>query len=179
MSRAWYLTALVPLAIGITIAVVSFSRLLDNLQSMQRMVAPGERTFVLNAGQYIIYGETTSTVDGVAYHNTGFSLNCRLTAEDGTTIPLERPTGKITYAMGGHEGTGMFEFDLAGSSNVKLSCETDGGKAVVAIGGGIGAAIVVAIVCGLFGVLGGVAVLLVVYFVRRKVLARERARGAA
>lgn len=178
MSRAWYLTALVPLAIGITIAVVSFSRLIDNVESMQRLVAPGERTFVLNAGEYVVFGESESTVDGTVYRNDSFAVNCALTTEGGTQIPLSRPTGKTRYALGGYSGTGLFEFALPSAQTVKLACTSEDGKVVLAIGGGIGAAIVVAVVCGLFGLFSAGGVFLLVFLKRRKFLARQRAKAA-
>ena len=177
MSRAWYLTALVPLAIGVAIAWVSFTRLVDNVESMQRMVVPGERTFILNGGDYILFGETASIVDGTVYRNDRFAVSCSLAAEDGTPIALERTTGRTRYSVGSYAGGGMFEFTLTTPGTVKLSCDNDGDTAVVAIGGGIGAAIVVGIVCLVFGLLSAIGVFAIVFVRRRRM--RQRSGGIA
>jgi len=178
MKRTWYLAALVPLAIGVAAALVSISRVTENIATMQRMVAPGERSFVLNAGSYVVFGETDSIVNDTAYHNEQLSVSCSLAREDGTKVALERPTAKTTYSLGGYAGSGIFEFALASPATVKLSCTTEAGKAVLAIGGGVGAAIVVGLISGLFGFFGAGGVFLVVFIKRRRWL-RSRATAAS
>lgn len=175
MRRTWYLTALVPLAIGIAIAATSCSRLMDNIESMQRMVAPGERAFVLNAGDYAVFLERESVVNGTVYRTGEPTVRCSLATEDGKPIELGTPAGRLQYSLGSYAGRAVFEFELEAPVTVKLSCTSDSGQAVLAVGGGIGASIVVAVVAALFGFFSAVAVVVII-FVKRRRLARAQAK---
>jgi hypothetical protein len=180
VRRTWYLLALVPFVVGAALAVVSFVRLFDNLDSMPRMVVPGEHEFALEAGDYVVYGESESIVDGTAYENGRFSVRCGLAAHDGAAIALSHPTVARTYSIGGHTGNGMFEFELPSDQTVTLSCTTEDGKAVVAIGRGIGGAIVAGVLSILLGLFGGLIIFVVVFIKRRRWRRREaEARAGA
>lgn len=180
MRRTWYLLALVPFAVGAALAVVSFVRLFDNLEGMPRLVVPGERSLELEAGDYVVYGETESVVDGTAYSNPRFAVRCALAHKDGTPITLSHATVARSYSFGGHAGNGMFEFELPSPETVTLSCTTEDGKAVLAIGRGIGGAIVAGVLSVLLGSLAAVVVFVVVFIKRRRWRRREaEARAAA
>jgi len=44
MSRAWYFLALVPVVLGLAIAGVTCSAMVDDIKAMQRVVVHGEAT---------------------------------------------------------------------------------------------------------------------------------------
>jgi len=167
MSRRWYLLCLVPLAIGALAVVLSIEKLLDGIEQMPRVIVPGERTLALTAGDYIIYGETTSSVEGVSYVSESFSVECKLTAPDGSAATLERPTGHTTYTIGGYEGRSLFETTLGKDGTYTLACSGDK-RAVLAFGHGIGATILVIVLGAVGGFLGPGAVFLIVFLRRRR-----------
>ena len=174
MSRAWYLAALVPLAIGIVVGVLAFKRLIDHVESMHRIVVPGEKTMMLDAGDYVVFAETESVVDGVAYVNDGFRVECALVS-NGTSIALERSGGSTKYSMGGYAGRSIFDFTMPQSTNATLRCTTGGDKAVLAIGTGIGGGIVVGVLALVFGILGAGGAFTIIFIRRRQFLQRGAA----
>ena len=178
MSRAWYLTVLVPLAFGVIIGGISLSRMMEQIESMPRAVIPGERTFELPAGEHIIYGETYSVVDGVVYRNKRFTATCTVTRADGTPIPFESYGGKMRYGIGVYSGRAIFKFELESPGAAKVSCSTkDGSKLVIAVGEGIGAQVVVAVVGALFGLFTALAVFAIVLVKRKRYKRALAARG--
>jgi hypothetical protein len=174
MSRAWYLTMLVPAAL-IVLSVLSFMRLVDNIEGMQRLVAPGERTLTLERGDYRVFAESESTVDGVAYSNERYSVRCAVTA-NGEPLKLESTTAKITYSMGGYAGRAIFVFTMPAAGTAQLTCTTEDGKAVVAVGTGVGTSLIAALLTGLFGFFGIFGAFTIVFVLRRRSLKRTAAR---
>lgn len=171
VSGWWYLLALVPVAIGVALAVVGVFRMIDEIEAMQRVVVPGEDDLELAAGDYVVYGETESQVSGTYYRNTSIALRCAITGPDGQQITLDTPTGTTKYTMGGYSGQSMFEFEAPSAGTYHLQCTGDGSPAVLAIGTGIGTGIVLIVVSALVGFIAA----LVVFFVVR----RKRKRAAA
>jgi hypothetical protein len=170
MSRAWYLTMLMPLGLCV-FGVLAFMRLVDNIEGMQRLVVPGERTLTLDKGDYRVFAESESHVDGVAYANNQYSVRCSLEA-DGAPIELESSTAKITYSLGGYAGRSIFKFTMRKAGSAKLACTTDDGKAVLAVGTGIGTSIVAGVLTLVFGVIGIVAAFAIVFVLRRRTVRR-------
>lgn len=171
VSGWWYLLALVPIAIGGIVAAIAFSSLLGDIEGMKRVVVPGEATLELGAGDHVVYGELTSTVDGVAYHATSFAVRCRMTSADGEVVALTTPGASTSYTLGGYQGQSMFELTIGEAGTYQLACQNDGDPAVLAIGRGLGAGIaVVAIAMGV-AFIGAIVVLLLVR--------RKRKRAAA
>jgi hypothetical protein len=176
MSRGWYFVALLPLVIGAGIAVLAFTRLIDSIEQMPRMVVPGEKTFTLPAGEYVIYAESQSTVDGVAYVNERFRVNCSLSASDSSPLPLSSHGGKLKYDLGDYEGGAIFDFELPADGTAKLACETDQPKAVLAIGKSFAMTIVAGVVPLVFGLLGALLAFFVIRRRRKRYLALVSAR---
>jgi hypothetical protein len=173
VSRAWYLIGLVPLAIGLGIGALSFLHMIDDIKQMPRVVVPGEHAIELAGGDYIVFGESDSVVDGTAYHAEHFSVRCHLTGASAEPIELHSTAASTHYAIGGFSGTSMFTFTLPSMESVTLACTTDQDvKAVLAIGRGIGVRVVLAVLSLLGGILGTVLAMIVVYR-RRKRLARH------
>lgn len=173
MSRAWYLVALVPLALGLGLGALSFLHMIDDIKHMPRVVVPGEQAVELGSGDYIVFGESDSVVDGTAYHAEHFSVRCNLTGAAGNAIELHSTAASTHYAIGGFSGTSMFTFTLPAPQRATLACKTDQDvKAVLAIGRGIGVRVVLALIALVGGILGSVFGMVVVYR-RRKRLARH------
>jgi hypothetical protein len=171
MTRTWYLVALVPLVLCGAIAAVAFSRLVAGIEEMPRMVAPGEKTFTLPPGQYVVYAESQSTVDGTAYVNKSFHVQCAMTAADGKQLELSSHGSKLTYAVGGYEGRAIFDVTLPSDGPTRLACQTDGNKAVLAIGRSFAAMIVVGVVPLVLGIIAAVVAFVIVYRKRKRYLA--------
>ena len=172
MSRLWYLASLVPLVIGGAVAYVVMSGLMHDIEGMQRVVVPGEATLALEAGDHVVYGELVSIVDGVAYMNTSFRVRCAVTGPEGASAKLVAASSKASYGMGGYQGESLFELNVSESGSYRFSCEGDDKPAVVAIGQGIGSAIVLGISAGLAGFIGVVVVFFVIRRLRRQAATR-------
>jgi hypothetical protein len=153
--------------LGAVGAWLAFSRLVDSIDNMQRLVAPGERDIVLDAGDYVVFGESESVVDGVAYANDQWSVRCSMTFE-GAPLELRTVTGRTTYSFGNHAGRAIFEVTMPKSGTAHLACETEQGKAVIAVGTGIGASIVFGVLGLVFGVLLAGGVFTIIFIKRRK-----------
>jgi hypothetical protein len=164
MSRAWYLAALMPLAIGVVVGVLALQRLTDHIESMHRLVVPGETTIMLDEGDYIVYAETEGVV-----------VDCAVVS-NGTPIALERPTGHTTYSRGGYSGHSIYELGMPSSTNATFRCTSEGGKAVLAIGSGIGGGIVVGVLALVLGILAAGGAFTIVFIRRRQFLQRTAAR---
>jgi hypothetical protein len=171
VSGWWYLLALVPVAIGGIIAAVAMSSLLGDIEGMKRVVVPGEATLELGAGDYVVYGELQSTVDGVAYRATSVQVRCMMTTAGGEGVILTTPGASTSYSLGGYQGQSMFEFTIREAGTFQLVCQNDGDPAVLAIGHGIGAGIAVVAIGMGAGFIGAIVVLLLVR--------RKRKRAAA
>jgi hypothetical protein len=166
MSRAWYLTMLAPLAL-IGLSVLAFMRLKANIDGMQRLVVPGERALTLEARDYRVFAETESVVDGLAYANERFAVSCSV-KHDGKPIELKTSVGKITYSLGAYSGRAIFVFTMPKAGTAQLACTSEDGKAVVAVGTGIGTSIVAGVLTLVFGLLGTIAAFVIVFVLRRK-----------
>lgn len=173
MNRAWYLTLIAPLAVC-CIGVLAFIRLVDNIAGMQRFVVPGEHALTLEARDYRVFAERESTVDGVAYSSERISVRCTLD-RDGTPIELQAATGKIQYSLGGYAGRAIFKFTMPAAGTAHMSCASDDGKGVLAVGTGIGTSVVAAVLTLVLGVIATVGGFAIVYVLRR----RSRKRIAA
>ena len=174
-SGKWYLLVLIPIAIAGVAGYLAFSGMVDQIEKMKRVVMPGEHQLELAAGEHVVYGETTSTVDGTAYHTTSISLSCNLVeVASGEPVRLETPTGSTTYSLGGYAGQSMFQFELARGGAYLFTCTSgENDPAVLAIGPGIGAGIVLAV---LSIVLPLIAAIVIAVVIRRK---RRRSRPVA
>jgi hypothetical protein len=170
MSRAWYLTILAPLALC-GLSALAFVRLVHNIEAMQRFVVPGERTLKLDKGDYRVFAESESHLDGVAYANDRYSVRCSLEA-GGKPIELETSVGKITYSLAGYSGRAIFVFTMPAAGEARIACTTEDGKAVLAVGTGIGTSIVAGVLTAVFGVIGVFAVFAIVFVLRRRTVRR-------
>lgn len=145
-SRAWYALTAIPGIVAVAIAVWLVIGMIEDVERMPRVVIPCTHELSLAAGHHVIYGETASMVDGVAYVATSFSVRCSLTAPDHTALALERPTGSTHYSIGDYSGQSLFAVDVPRTATYRLACESPDARSVLAIGSGGFATVVVALI---------------------------------
>ena len=107
---------------------------------MIRVVVPGSAVLTLDkAGQYTIYHEKKSTVDGRYYASETVSgLRLRLTDEaTGASVKLTEPTMQSNYTIGNKSGASIYAFAIDRPSRYRLAADLAEGrsepKAVLAI----------------------------------------------
>ncbi len=175
---AWFLLIVVPLGLaGLFVAKFAFG-MVDEVRGMARVVVPGSGEVRLEAGSYVVYGETRSVVEDESYFTTSMSMRCNVVdSASGAPVPLESTTGSSSYTMGGFEGRSMFELAVPRAGAYRVTCEGDGGPATIAFGRGIGRAIF-----QLLGAIGGGiagAVVIAVVIDRMRSKARKAQARAA
>jgi hypothetical protein len=159
-GRVWFLVGFAPLLLGAALGLHFYGAMKHGIVDMQRVVVPGEADLQLGQGEYVLYGESRSVVDGTAYVNDSFSARCAvLDVESDTQVALTSPTGSTTYTGFGYAGQSMFELDVPHAGTYRLHCEGDDAPAVIAVGRGIGTSIILLVVSILGGVIGFIAIM--------------------
>jgi hypothetical protein len=152
--------------------VTGFVQMRDTVGSMQRVVMPARTEVTLAAGRSTLYVESRSVVNDTPYVVDGdVPLECTLQASSGSTLELQQPRARVTYNAGDFAGRNAFDIDVPAPGTYTLDCKAPR-QFVLAIGGGIGAWLVVALVGALVPGLAGLVVLVVVFVKRRRI--RER-----
>jgi hypothetical protein len=167
VRATWYLLALVPLAIGAGITILSLRGLADTVEGMPRIVVPGTGPFTLEAGEHVAYGELRSRLDGTVYAQASLQLRCAMTAPGGEAVELTAPAARTSYDFGAFHGESMFHLTIPQAGTYELACEGEGGPATLAIGRGLGGVIGVTLGAMLGGVVAAVAIVIVVRRRRR------------
>jgi hypothetical protein len=145
---------------------------MSTIEGMQRVVMPGKAKITLSVGTSTLYAEQRSIVDGKSYEVPGaFRYRCGL-EETQRKFTFEQATGKITYSIGDYAGQNAWDIDVPDAGDYLLVCESEQ-PFVMAVGRGVGSAIVVAVI-GLVPFLLGLAVVIYIFALRRK-----RLRAAA
>lgn len=165
-ARGWYFVGLGLICIAIAIAATGFSQMNGTIEGMQRVVMPGSAPIILSAGRTILYFEERAVINGREITAATDQVSCALLDARDQPIVLEGYTGKLSYSLGDFKGRAVFETYSPSGGPATLRCEASG-EVSIAIGGGIGAAIVVSIVGGIIPFMGGLAVLLVIFLKRR------------
>lgn len=116
------------------------SRLADMQEGLTRFLVPGETVLTLAAGEYTIFHEPNSVIDGTAYVSTGLDgLNVAVSGPDGEIAPLTTASSG-RYNFPGHSGYSLFDFSapVAGDYTVTAAYPgaDDGPKTVLAVGAG-------------------------------------------
>jgi len=105
-------------------------------------------------GVKTIFLEQESVVDGRVYATSGpiSGLNCSVRSQDGASIGLRRPTASTSYALQGRAGKSALEFSVPAAGTYHFECGYEQGQSgptvVVAVGSGVGTAIVVSLAAG-------------------------------
>jgi hypothetical protein len=174
VRATWYLLAVIPVALGALIAIMSLRGMADTIERMPRVVVPGKGELALEAGDHVAYGETRSELDGTVYLTSSLQLRCNMVASPGgEAVELTAPTAATNYGVGGFQGQSMFTLTIPRAGTYELACDGEGGPATIAVGPGIGAAIGIT----LGSMLGGAAAMVAVIIVVRR--RRRRARAAS
>lgn len=172
-SKGWYWVALGMGVSGLALTITAFTMLSSSIQAMHRVVMPGRAEIVLPAGRSTLYWESSSIVDGKAYQTSRVDYRCRVADPAGREVPLAFSASSVSYSMGGYAGRNAFDLEIAAPGTYVLECEAPE-PFVIAIGGGVGAWIVVAVI-GVLPMLAGLVIFLVVLIKRR----RQKRRAAA
>jgi len=130
-----------------------------------RVVIPGNTVLVLDKpGDYTIYHEKKSTVDGRYYaSDTVNGLSLALTADaTGAPVKLVEPRNAIGYTVGNRSGTSIYDFTIDRPGRYRLATNLADGsnnpKAVLAIAQGMFGALTSAIGGALSIVFAGLGV---------------------
>jgi hypothetical protein len=126
------------------------------VRGLQRSLLPGRAEVTLAAGRSTVYVEHRSVVDGKPIEIADANATCTLTDAQGTELPMLSAAGRTRYAFGDYAGRRIADVAIPAPGTFTLACT---GTGVVAIGGGLGAWFVVALVGGLLPGLAGLALL--------------------
>ncbi|HLL22086.1 MAG TPA: hypothetical protein VK427_08140 [Kofleriaceae bacterium] len=164
--RTWYLVGAGLIISSVTMAIVAFGSMLNTIEGMRRVVVPGRMTITLPAGTSTLYAEQRSVVGGKHYKVEGdFKYRCGID-EPARPVTLQAATAEVTYSIGDYTGRNAWDVEVREAGDYTLVCESDR-PFVMAVGRGVGSAIVVAIV-GIVPFTIGLGVILLVFFRRRK-----------
>lgn len=113
-GRIWYLVAVGIFLAGMAaMAVFLLTRLTGFDEGLTRFIVPGEQALTLDAGNYTIFHEAQSVIDGKIYASSGLGgLMVNVTGADGGEVAL-RSSGSGRYTFGGHTGFAVFDFTAA------------------------------------------------------------------
>src|SRR3954470_11822471 len=117
----WYLLAVVPVVVGVAIAVRGVSRGIDWAEDMPRVVVPGSGEVSLGGGDQMVYAETERRLNGTVYRASSLELRCSMQASDGMSFALETPSARSTYEVGGFSGESMFAVTIPRAGAYRLS----------------------------------------------------------
>jgi len=168
---------------GGVFAYTMFHGLMHVTDSLTQVVVPGRAELNLKPGQYSVFLEEQSTVNGKIYSTTQSidGLACRVSSmQTGTSIAIEKPSMNTTYSVNGRSGHSVLEFPIQQDGRYAFACDygesSKGPEVVVAVGTGVGGAISRTVIGGLgafFGGGGAGMIVVVVVVVRRE---REKKR---
>ncbi len=165
-SGIWYVLAAGLMISALSIAMIGFTQMTSRVEGMQRVLMPGRAEIMLPAGMSVLYAEQRSIVNGKTYEvSEAFPFRCGLD-EKARKYTFVTSTGKVRYSLGDYAGRNAWDVDVVEPGKYTLVCEGDQPFAM-AIGQGIGAWIVIAVI-GLFPFMGGIAIMVVVFIKRRR-----------
>lgn len=147
--------------------------------SLTQIVVPGNAKLSLQPGEYSVFLEEQSIVNGKIYSTTQplNGLSCQIhSSQTGAPIAMVRATANVTYDVSGRSGHSVLEFPIQQAGSYAFACDygdgSKGPEVVVAVGSGVGSAITRAVLGGLSGLFGGsfagVVVILLVVFKRER-----------
>jgi hypothetical protein len=163
--RTWYLVGAGLVTSAVALVLVAFGQYLKTVELMQRVVMPGRAEIVLPAGPSTLYAESRSVFDGTPYDPPAdLTFQCGL--EPVGKAQFTRSKLDSSYATDRYAGAAAFDVRLTEAGTYTLVCEAPQ-KFVMAIGRGVGAWTVIALVA-LVPLLGGVVTIALVFFKRRR-----------
>ncbi len=153
-SRLGYLFGGFLIAFAIAVAGLAFGVAISTMKGMQRVDMPGSAQITLPDGPSTLY------VEG----NVG-RFECSIGG-----LVLQKPTAHVSYSLAGYHGHNAFDVQVARGGRYELTC-TGATPFVIAIGAGVGAWIVIAVLA-VIPFLGGLALVIVTAIRRRRARAR-------
>lgn len=139
-GRVWYGVAAGVLVVGLAIAGVMANRGIEGVRSLGtahvRAVMPGTTPFtVTETGEYILFHEYRSTVDGTVYSNPEQvpGLQCLVVVRAGgtggaTPVRLSSSSANYTYSFGSRSGVSVAEFTVETPGEYLLTCAYSNGR---------------------------------------------------
>ncbi|MGE5325794.1 MAG: hypothetical protein ACM3NO_02045 [Deltaproteobacteria bacterium] len=165
-GRGYYGLAGAILVAGIALFVIVLWKGISSIPSrLQQVTAPGSAELTLaKPGDYTIFYEYQSVIGNRVY-STGEhvpGLECTLISKSsGSPVPVSRSTVDSSYSLGGRAGKSVFGFhiDQPGVYEIKSSYGQgqEGEEIVLAVGQGVGMAIVTGVLGGLAALFGSMA----------------------
>jgi len=147
--------------------------------SLTQVVVPGRAELNLQRGQrYTVFLEEQSVMNGMIYSTTQSvqGLQCRVhSIPKGAAIAMERSSTSTSYTLNGRSGHSVLEFPIQEDGKYEFACDYGenfkGSEVVVAVGSGVGEAIVRTVAGALgafFGGVGGCVIVVLVVVMRRE-----------
>jgi hypothetical protein len=156
-----------------------FHGVMHTTDSLTQIVVPGSTELDLRPGQYSVFLEEQSVVNGKVYSTTQSidGLACHVSSVlSGAAIAIRKASMSTSYSVNGRSGHSVLEFPIQQPGRYRFACDygesSRGPELVVAVGTGVDEAIFGTVLGGLAAFLGGGGGgLIVVLFV---VIKRER-----
>ncbi|HWN72076.1 MAG TPA: hypothetical protein VNM90_30765 [Haliangium sp.] len=141
------------------------------VDGLQRVVMPGAHEVELSPGEYVLYAESRSTVNGTAYLWHGGALQCQL-AESASNqpVPLSGASVNESYSFGSYEGQSMFSFEIPSAGRYRLACDVEtGGPMVLSLSHGhVLGSMLYSMLAGFLVAAGGLTMILLTWDKRRQ-----------
>lgn len=156
---------------GIALSISTMMSGISSLGSeMQQVVVPGESDLqLLEAGEYTIFYENQSVVDGRIYSTDEDIPGLQIEVKNKTTgmkVEAYSPKGSFSYSFGGRSGRSVLAFNIEQPGIYELSAGypvgTNGPQAVLAVGHGLAGNIVSGIMLPMALFFGSIAVAIII-----------------
>ncbi|NMC71363.1 MAG: hypothetical protein GYA57_15030 [Myxococcales bacterium] len=162
VSGWWYLLGVAVIVLGTAGALIlGLTGILQRIAAMPRGLMPGRLALTLQPGEYELYIEERSIIDGQGYvsaHDAG--MRCVVVSEaTGSTVPITSPSTSSSYTAGSYKGRTAGSFRVEAAGDYRVECEVE--PSAVSQPGGAGPRVVVAVGSGIAGAIGwtvGIAV---------------------
>jgi hypothetical protein len=152
--------------------------------SLTQIVVPGSAELTLRQGQlYTVFLEDQATVNGKIYSTTQSisGLTCRVSSvEKGTPLAIKKSSANVSYTVGSRSGHSVLEFPVQEAGRYLFSCDygekSQGPETVVAVGTGVGEAIVRTVLGSLAAMFGGggLGVIVIVFVLIKREREKKR-----
>jgi hypothetical protein len=162
-----YLWIAVPLAVGLGTCAGGFVSMFSGVEDMPRAPASGG-TVELDAGEYTVFFETSSVIDGrvLTVAGQGPSSCDIVSADTGEPVPVQPSSSSSSYAFGSYSGASKGKVDVPRAGTYRVTC-AGGTEGAIAFGSGLFAMILLCLAGGLVALVGSVVIWIVVHRKRR------------
>jgi len=180
-GRFWYVIAAV-LFLGSVIApapIVLWNVFARSDETL-RLIAPDQKVFRLNRGDYTIFSDSRAVIDGEILLSRGSlsGLRVRVRSTDGKEIPVEAVKIASRYNIGGQTGFAILQFSIPESGDYSVLAEyrekSPNNRALLSIRkeflGGLLGSILLTVVLSIGGAILGIAIFLRTLWKRRQLL---------